>query len=217
MTLSQIRREIEALKRKYAKELAIVRLRRQAEEVCDQWERAVNDQQEPPQPHAVVGKMAAAGFFLSTYITLHHYVKRIREQGKLPEPRQIVLNLLPWAGEDRYISYLTCDLPAPVESTRCSPEGRKLALDLVVNLTVLPARRHEPLNKSLPPRRGKVRMGVTSSAISPLRPPAFRLPPFAENSIGDRTLLCDCPGAGSSSFGHHAPVPAIWRVNRRAG
>ena len=51
-----------------------------------------------------------------------------------------MLNLLPWAGEDRYISYLTCDLPAPAESTRCSPEGRKLALDLVVNLTVLPAK-----------------------------------------------------------------------------
>ena len=56
MTLGQIRREIEALKRKYAKELTILRLRRQAEEVCDQWERAVNDQQEPPQPHAVVGR-----------------------------------------------------------------------------------------------------------------------------------------------------------------
>ena len=140
MTLSQIRREIEALKRKYAKELAILRLRRQAEEICDQWERAVNEQQDPPQPHAVVGKMADAGFFLSTYITLHHYVKRIREEGKLPEPRQIVLNLLPWAGEDRYISYLTCDLPAPVASTRYSPEGRKLALDLVVNLTALPAK-----------------------------------------------------------------------------
>ncbi len=95
MTLSQIRREIEALKRKYANELAILRLRRQAEEVCHQWERAVSDQQEPPQPHAVVGKMADAGLFLSTYITLHHYVKRIREQGSLPEPRQIVLNLLP--------------------------------------------------------------------------------------------------------------------------
>ena len=113
MTLGQIRSQIEALKRKYAKELAIVRLRRQAEEICDQWERAVSDQQDPPQPHAVVGKMAAAGLFLSTYITLHHYVKRIREQGMLPEPRQIVLNLLPSAGEDRYVNYLTCDIPAP--------------------------------------------------------------------------------------------------------
>ena len=140
MTLSQIRREIEALKRKYAKELAIVRLRRQAEEVCDQWERAVSDQQEPPQPHAVVGKMAAAGFFLSTYITLHHYVKRIREEGKLPEPRQIVLNLLPWAGEDRYISYLHLRPARPGRIQPLLPRRPKLALDLVVNLTVLPAR-----------------------------------------------------------------------------
>ena len=113
MTLGQIRNQIEALQRKYAKEFAIVRLRRQAEEICEQWERAVSDRQEPPQPHAVVGKMVATGLFLSTYITLRHYVKRIREESKLPEPRQIVLNLLPWAGEDRYINYLTCDLPAP--------------------------------------------------------------------------------------------------------
>ena len=75
MTLSQIRREIEALKRKYAKELAILRLRRQAEEVCDQWERAVNDQQEPPQPYAVVGKMAA-GRLLPLHL---HYPAPLRE------------------------------------------------------------------------------------------------------------------------------------------
>ena len=36
-TLSQLRRSIDALKRKYAKELAVVRLRRLAEEHSLQW------------------------------------------------------------------------------------------------------------------------------------------------------------------------------------
>ena len=52
MTLSQIRNRIQALQLKYAKELAVYRLRRQAEEICDQWERAGGDRQDPPQPEA---------------------------------------------------------------------------------------------------------------------------------------------------------------------
>ncbi len=52
MTLGQIRNRIQALQLKYAKELAVYRLRRQAEEICHQWERAGGDRQDPPQPEA---------------------------------------------------------------------------------------------------------------------------------------------------------------------
>ena len=38
MTLSEIKREVRALKRKYAAALAVVRLRRAAREFCDEWE-----------------------------------------------------------------------------------------------------------------------------------------------------------------------------------
>ena len=113
MTLSQNRSQIEVLQRKYAKELAIVRLRRQAEQVYNQWARAGGDQQEPPHPHAVVRKIADAGFFLSTYMHLQNYLEKIRNRGDILEPRQFVLNLLPWAGEDRYVNYLSCDIPGP--------------------------------------------------------------------------------------------------------
>ena len=45
MTISQIRRRIDALKRKFAPELAIIKLRRIAEAVADEW-----DPSEPPEP-----------------------------------------------------------------------------------------------------------------------------------------------------------------------
>ena len=53
-TLSQIRSGINALRRKYAKELAIYRLRQLAEELCDQWAAAVARQEtgaRTPHPH----------------------------------------------------------------------------------------------------------------------------------------------------------------------
>ena len=38
MTLSEIRRRVDALKRKFARELAIIKLRRIAEAVADDWD-----------------------------------------------------------------------------------------------------------------------------------------------------------------------------------
>ena len=43
MTLSEIRRRVDALKRKFARELAIIKLRRIAETVADDW-----DSRRPP-------------------------------------------------------------------------------------------------------------------------------------------------------------------------
>ena len=40
MTISQIRRRINALKRRFATELTIIKLRRIAESVADDWERS---------------------------------------------------------------------------------------------------------------------------------------------------------------------------------
>ena len=45
MTLSEIRRRVDALKRKFARELAIIKLRRIAEDVADDW-----DPDDPPNP-----------------------------------------------------------------------------------------------------------------------------------------------------------------------
>ena len=112
MTLSQIRTQIRALQLKYGKELTIYRLRRQAEQVYNQWARAVGHQQEPPQPLSIIRQIADAGFFLPTYGSLHRYLEDIRKEGQIPEPRQIVLALLPWAWAEKYDELFRWDLPA---------------------------------------------------------------------------------------------------------
>ena len=107
MTLSEIRRHIDALKRRFARELALIKLRRIAEAVADDW---IPD--DPPEPHDVIQRIARAGFRLPTFARLSRYLKDIQRQGEVPDAESIVLNLLPWAGNDRYRELLRWDLPS---------------------------------------------------------------------------------------------------------
>ena len=108
MTISQIRRRVDALKRRFAPELAIIKLRRIAEAVSDDW-----DPQQPPEPADVIARIAKSGFRLPTFVRLRRYLDDTRRQGDVPEPESIVLNLLPWASKGRYRAFLRWDLPAP--------------------------------------------------------------------------------------------------------
>ena len=108
MTVSQIRRRVNALKRRFAPELTIIKLRRIAEAVGDHW-----DSSQPPDPADVIGRIADAGFRLPTFASLHRYLDDTQRQGDVPLPSAIVLNLLPWAWNDRYREFLRWDLPAP--------------------------------------------------------------------------------------------------------
>ncbi len=112
-TLSEIRREIRALQRKYHRQLTIYRMRRVTEEVHHDYARAVADQQDPPKPLEVIRKIADQGFHLTTWMHLHNYLDKVREQGDIPEPRRMLLALLPWAWESKYDHLLMRELPAP--------------------------------------------------------------------------------------------------------
>ncbi len=112
-TLSEIRREIRALQRKYHRQLTIYRMRRVTEQVHHDYARAVADQQEPPKPLEVIRKIADQGFHLTTWMHLHNYLDKVREQGDIPEPRRMLLALLPWAWESKYDRLLMRELPAP--------------------------------------------------------------------------------------------------------
>ena len=113
MTIAQIRRRIDALKRKFAPEIAIIELRRIAESVADDWDPA-----DPPEPGRVIRRIADAGFRLSTFGGLHHCLKDARGRGNVPNPVSMVLSLLPWAQYDRYFDLLHGDLPAPAAHGR---------------------------------------------------------------------------------------------------
>ena len=108
MTISQIRRRIDALKRKFARELAIIKLRRIAESVADDW-----DPNHPPEPADVIQRVVKAGFRLNTFTRLNRYLNDTRHAGEVPYPNTMVLDLLPWAENDRYYPLLRWDLPAP--------------------------------------------------------------------------------------------------------
>ena len=108
MTISQLRRRVAALKRRFAPELAIIKLRRIAEAVADDW---TPDQ--PPEPSDVIERIADAGCRLPTFARLNRYLNDTRRQGDVPEPESIVINLLPWADNHRYLELLRWDLPAP--------------------------------------------------------------------------------------------------------
>ena len=108
MTISQIRRRIDALKRRFARELAIIKLRRIAEAVADNW-----DPDQPPEPADVIQRIVKAGFRLPTFARLRRYLEDTRRQGDVPYPNTIVLSLLPWADNDRYLKLLRWDLPTP--------------------------------------------------------------------------------------------------------
>ena len=108
MTISQIRRRINALNRRFAPELAIIKMRRIAQAVSNDW-----DPDQPPEPHDVIQRVVKAGFRLSTFMRLRRYLDDTIRQGDVPEPECIVLDLLPWASKDRYRAFLRWDLPAP--------------------------------------------------------------------------------------------------------
>jgi hypothetical protein len=112
-TLSEIRREIRALQRKYHRELAIYRMRRVTEAVHHDYARAVADRREPPKPLEIIRRIADQGFRLTTWLRLHNYLDKVREAGEIPESRRMLQELLPWTWETKYDNLLMRELPAP--------------------------------------------------------------------------------------------------------
>ena len=108
MTLSEIRRRIDVLKRKFACELAIIKLRRIAEAVAEDW-----DPTEPPEPSDIIQRVARAGFRLPTFARLRRCLDDARRRGEVSDPESIVLSLLPWAESYRYRELLRWELPVP--------------------------------------------------------------------------------------------------------
>ena len=95
MTLTQIRNRVQALQRRYALPITVIRLRPYATQFCDQWALA-QDRKEPlPETHPFVIKLADAGIRLPTFGLLIHYFRRHREANTCPHPKTLVAALLP--------------------------------------------------------------------------------------------------------------------------
>ena len=91
----QLSRRVDALRRKLAPKIAVIGLRRQAEEFCHQWAAQVADRKPAPEPRPFIQKLAAAGFRQATWMALHKYLERWRDNNNHPEVRGIIVTLLP--------------------------------------------------------------------------------------------------------------------------
>ena len=112
MTLSEIRRRVDALMRKFARELAIIDVRRVAEAVADHW-----DPDQPPEPSDVIQRIVRAGFRLPTLVRLRRCLDGARRRGEFPDAESMVIALLPWADNHRYRELLRWDLPLQPSSS----------------------------------------------------------------------------------------------------
>ncbi len=118
-TLSQIRRRVDALKRKYASDLTVIRLRPLAEEYCLLWSEALADGNAPPDSYAFIRHIARQGFRFDNFTALHLYLERCRDGERLPNSIGIVASLLPQVPPARLEELLhrdSCDALQPAPS-----------------------------------------------------------------------------------------------------
>ena len=94
-TIGSLRRRLEALKRKYAREIAAAVLKPVAQKIVNLWDIATAKKQPKPNPVDCVRKVADAGFRLKTLNALHGYIDSCERYGGFPDADEIVNKLLP--------------------------------------------------------------------------------------------------------------------------
>ena len=95
--MNALRARVYALRRKMALALAVLRIRRMADEFCLQWTVAVADRRTLPGCHAFVRRVVSAGFRLPTFMAVHKYLNRCRSQNAIPETEDLLNAFLPWS------------------------------------------------------------------------------------------------------------------------
>ncbi len=96
MTLSQIKREVNALKRKYAKAIAVVRLKRLAMEFCDEWEANQREGKPPMQDIEASQWFIKRGHKPRSLSRLFDCIRRCTGKKETPLAIDVVKALIPW-------------------------------------------------------------------------------------------------------------------------
>ncbi len=112
MSLSQLRSQVNAIKRKLVRELRVVRARRVAEDYCDLWASLVARKKLPPDPFRLLRNLFKHTKQPGNFAAADGYLNRCREQRHLPYPEAILFRLLPAEANLGLISYL---VPEPVK------------------------------------------------------------------------------------------------------
>ena len=95
MSLSQLRREVNAVQRQLVHELRVVRARRVAEDYCDLWANLVSCKKLPPDPFRLLKKLFQHTCHPGHFAAADRYLNQCRERRQLPHPDAILSRLLP--------------------------------------------------------------------------------------------------------------------------
>ena len=95
VTLASLRRQVDALKRKFARVLPILRLRSAADHVVKLWNIAVAKQKPKPDSIDCVHVIADAGFRPESWNPLHGYIEQCRRYRTTPDAGEIIGKLFP--------------------------------------------------------------------------------------------------------------------------
>ena len=110
-TMSQIRNRVNALKRKYATELKILKVFPIAEEFSLDWACMAADRLPLPQSGDFIRHLASWGFRFHTYTNLHQYLEGCREQGDIPDALGILSSLFPEVPREKLADLLPYNEP----------------------------------------------------------------------------------------------------------
>jgi len=109
MSLSQLRREVNSIKRKLVHELRVVRARRAVNDYCDLWAKLVARKKLPPDPFRLLRNLRRHTSRPGNFAKADGYLNQCRERRHLPDPGAILLRLLPREAHMGLISYWTPD------------------------------------------------------------------------------------------------------------
>ena len=112
--MNQIRSRINALRRKMALEISVVRLRPLAEDFCLQWQVVVSDRRPAPDDHTFIRRVVDAGFRLPTFMAAHRYLTRCLAENVVPGVEHLLGALLPWTAVRGLV--VLSDDPPPMPS-----------------------------------------------------------------------------------------------------
>ena len=110
-SISQLRRQFEALKRKYARVIAAAVLKPVADKIVNLWDIATAKKQPKPNPLLCIQKVVKAGFRLDTFKALHIYLEDCRRYGGFPDAGEIINKLLPPGKSVELSAVLPCRFP----------------------------------------------------------------------------------------------------------
>ena len=97
MSIARLRNQLEALERKLALPLAVIRAKRVAQDICDHWAKAQADQKPLPTPFEVVQMAREAGIRYASFMDLNLYIQRCLKEKRSPEPEGFLHSVLPRA------------------------------------------------------------------------------------------------------------------------